>query len=57
MNIVTNKPLPRRTVLKGLGAAVALPMLEAMVPARSLSAAAGKRTRFLPSGVNDGSHV
>ena len=28
------RPLPRRTVLRGLGAAVALPLLEAMLPAR-----------------------
>ena len=31
--IVTGKHLPRRTFLKGLGAAVALPMLDAMTPA------------------------
>ena len=31
--IVTRKALPRRTVLRGLGAAVALPMLDGMVPA------------------------
>jgi hypothetical protein len=37
--IVTSKPLPRRTVLKGLGASVALPFLEAMVPARATAAA------------------
>ena len=31
--IVTGRHLPRRTFLKGLGAAVALPMLDAMTPA------------------------
>ena len=31
---ISNKPLPRRTVLKGMGATVALPFLEAMVPTR-----------------------
>jgi hypothetical protein len=31
--IVTKKALPRRTVLRGLGAAVALPLLDGMVPA------------------------
>jgi hypothetical protein len=31
--IVTKKSLPRRTVLKGLGAAIALPLLDAMAPA------------------------
>jgi hypothetical protein len=47
MNILTSKPLPRRTVLKGLGAAVALPMLEAMVPARGASAAAARKPRLV----------
>ena len=31
--LITNKHMSRRTVLKGLGASVALPFLEAMVPA------------------------
>lgn len=31
--IVTKKSLPRRTVLRGLGATVALPLLDSMVPA------------------------
>ena len=31
--IVTKKAIPRRTVLRGLGAAVALPLLDSMVPA------------------------
>jgi len=31
--IVTRKYLPRRTFLRGLGTAVALPWLDAMVPA------------------------
>ena len=31
--IVTRKHLPRRTFLKGMGAVVALPMLDAMTPA------------------------
>jgi hypothetical protein len=31
--IVTGKHLPRRTVLRGMGAALALPMLDCMVPA------------------------
>jgi hypothetical protein len=39
MHIITNKQLPRRTFLKAAGATVALPMLEAMVPARTASAA------------------
>ncbi|HEX6324840.1 MAG TPA: DUF1552 domain-containing protein [Vicinamibacterales bacterium] len=35
---VTKKHLSRRTALKGLGATVALPLLDSMVPARSLFA-------------------
>ena len=31
--IVTKKAIPRRTVLRGIGAAVALPLLDSMVPA------------------------
>jgi hypothetical protein len=37
--IIKSKPLPRRTVLKGLGVTVAVPFLEAMVPARATAAA------------------
>ena len=33
---LTSKSLPRRTVLRGLGATMALPFLEAMAPAFSL---------------------
>jgi len=43
--IITGKHLSRRTMLRGVGATVALPFLEAMVPARTAyakSAAAGK---------------
>ncbi len=35
---ITNKQLPRRTMLKGMGVTMALPLLEAMVPARRLLA-------------------
>ena len=35
MNFLTGKSLPRRTVLRGLGATIALPFLEAMLPAFS----------------------
>ena len=35
---ITNKKLPRRTMLKGMGVTMALPFLEAMVPARKLLA-------------------
>src|ERR1043165_8397668 len=35
---VTRKHLPRRTVLRGLGAALGLPLLDAMIPAGTLLA-------------------
>jgi hypothetical protein len=37
--IITKKALPRRTFLRGMGAAVGLPLLDAMVPALTLQAA------------------
>jgi hypothetical protein len=56
MNFLTAKPLPRRTILRGLGATMALPFLEAMVPAFSLRGqAAGKPAhRFLTFYVPNG---
>ena len=53
MEFLTQKTLPRRTFLQGLGAAVALPYLDAMIPAgRGLGrfaapVAAGDATRFI----------
>ncbi len=46
--IITKKALPRRTVLRGLGAAVALPLLDGMVPALTAVAktAAKPKPRF-----------
>jgi hypothetical protein len=45
---ITKKHLSRRTVLKGIGATMALPLLDAMVPARTLLAqTAAKRTARL----------
>ena len=35
---LTKRHLPRRTVLKGMGATLALPLLESMIPARTLLA-------------------
>jgi hypothetical protein len=53
--IVTGKHLPRRTFLKGLGAAVALPMLDAMTPAFAAPALKQPPTRlaftYIPNGV------
>jgi hypothetical protein len=58
MSFITRKSLTRRTVLRGLGVTIALPMLESMVPAATVFAqtvAAAKRTRFgaiyFPHGV------
>ena len=47
--LITNKRLSRRTVLKGIGVTMALPLLEAMVPARAALAqgAAAKKLRFV----------
>jgi hypothetical protein len=45
MGFVTGKSLPRRTFLKGAGASVALPLLDAMVPA--FGAATSDRTRLV----------
>src|SRR4051794_41919404 len=52
MALITGKHIPRRAVLRGLGAAVALPFLDAMVPARGLwsktaRAASLDRTRLV----------
>ena len=55
--IITGKAIPRRTVLRGLGATLALPFLDAMVPAfaRAQSAALKPPTRlstvYLPNGI------
>lgn len=44
---LTQKHIPRRTVLRGLGATIALPLLDAMIPARSaLAKAAPRRLRL-----------
>ncbi len=57
MSYVTAKSLPRRTVLRGLGATIALPFLEAMLPAfSSRGRAAAKpvhrfQTFYVPNGM------
>jgi Protein of unknown function (DUF1552) len=43
MTFITRKSLPRRTILKGIGAGVALPFLDSMLPALSAQTA-----RFTP---------
>lgn len=49
--------IPRRTFLRGLGTAIALPMLEGLIPASAEAAAAAQRPlrmafMFVPNGVN-----
>src|SRR5262252_6494500 len=39
--------LPRRTILKGMGAAIALPFLEAMLPGRARAQQAAAPLRFM----------
>ena len=47
--IVTKKHIPRRTILRGAGAALALPLLDAMIPAATALAqtAAAPKPRFV----------
>jgi hypothetical protein len=59
---MNSRQMPRRTFLRGLGTALALPVLDAMLPVRALAAAAdaGGATRFpkrlawvyVPNGAN-----
>jgi hypothetical protein len=56
MTFLTRKHLPRRTVLRGLGAAVALPVLDAMIPAATALAQTAARPKsrlaciYIPHG-------
>ena len=55
--IITKKALPRRTFLRGIGAAVALPMLDAMIPALAQSGSAAESVRrigyfYIPMGMD-----
>src|SRR5262249_10179211 len=60
MPFITNKTLPRRTFLRGVGATVALPLLESRVPAVSTTARAAELTPtrftgiFVPHGAAPG---
>ena len=55
MTFVTGKALPRRTVLRGLGASLSLPLLDAMLPAFAVRArAATTAHRFLAFYVPNG---
>ena len=56
--IITKKHLPRRTFLRGLGATVALPLLDSMIPAltaQELTAARPVRRLgivYVPNGIH-----
>jgi hypothetical protein len=56
---LAKKSLPRRTILRGMGAAVALPLLDAMIPAATAQSAFAnpRRTGFIyiPHGADMGS--
>ncbi len=58
--IVSKKALPRRTVLRGLGASLALPLLDAMIPSMTaLAATPANPVRrlgyvYIPMGANQG---
>jgi hypothetical protein len=60
MMFLTNRKLPRRTFLRGLGTTLALPFLESMLPARGSRAYAAQITpkrfvgAFVPHGVAPG---
>src|SRR6516225_8028612 len=54
MNFLNSKSLSRRTVLRGMGTALALPFLDAMVPAAKAAAAGKPVNRFLTFYVPNG---
>jgi hypothetical protein len=53
MTFLTTKSLPRRTVLRGIGASLALPFLEAMVPSAKAAIKPAKRFMafYVPNGM------
>jgi len=54
MHIIKNNTLSRRTLLRGAGAAMGLPLLEAMIPGKASAAAAAPRRVgffYIPNGV------
>jgi hypothetical protein len=55
MMYITNKFISRRTVLKGVGVTMALPFLDAMVPAGRALAAARKKLRLMAIEIVHGS--
>src|SRR5205814_2986821 len=57
MNIILKKQLERRTFLRGMGTVLALPMLDAMMPAMVRAASVASPTRmailYFPNGVQE----
>jgi hypothetical protein len=53
MNFLESKSLSRRTVLRGIGATIALPFLDAMIPAAKAAAKPANRflTFYVPNGM------
>jgi hypothetical protein len=56
--VILKKSIPRRTFLRGAGAALALPMLDAMTPAFAADSARPTRMAFMqvPNGIFDLNH-
>jgi len=59
MNFSLKKQLPRRTLLRGMGSAIALPFLDAMIPAFAPAAPTSKAPArmafvYFPNGVQAG---
>jgi hypothetical protein len=54
VTFLSKKALPRRTMLQGLGATVAMPLLDAMIPALQAQSAATPAHRFLTFYVPNG---
>src|SRR2546425_5929163 len=55
--IITKKAIPRRTVLRGIGATFALPFLDAMVPAFGRTLAAANTSRLSTIYVGNGANM
>jgi hypothetical protein len=53
--VITKLKLPRRTFLRGVGATMALPLLDAMIPA--MRAAAPSAKRFAPIYIGNGANM
>jgi hypothetical protein len=57
MNFIQKKQLPRRTFLRGVGGVVALPLLDAMIPALGKAASSKSPSRmailYFPNGVQE----